>query len=78
MKRIIGIVCLLLAMVTVLTACNKFTCADCGQVVKGKEHVLDVAGEEFSLCNDCYNAYQERRAEVDRVVKDGIGDLTKI
>lgn len=78
MKRIIGIVCLLLAMVTMLAACNKFTCADCGQVVKGKEHVLDVAGEEFSLCNDCYNAYQERRAEVDRVVKDGIGDLTKI
>jgi len=78
MKRIIGIVCLLVLMVTMLTACNKFTCADCGQVVKGKEYVLDVAGEEFSLCNDCYNEYQERRAEVDRIVKDGIGDLTQI
>ncbi len=65
-------------MVTVLTACHKSTCADCGQVAKGKEYVLNVAGDEFSLCNDCYNAYQEKRAETNRLVKDGIGDMTQI
>lgn len=78
MKRIFGLVCLLVLMVTVLTACGKFTCADCGQEKHGKSHVLNVAGEEFTLCNDCYNAYQEKRAEANRVVKDGIGDMTKI
>ena len=78
MKRIIGIVCLLLVMVTMLAACSKYTCASCKETRRGDPCVLEVAGEKFTLCNACYQEYQKKQAEMNAPVKDGVGDLTKI
>lgn len=77
MKRIAAILCLLLAL-TMLCGCGPFTCAGCQREVHGKRHVLEVAGEEFPLCKDCYREYAEKKETLDDAVKGGYGDLTAV
>ena len=78
MKRVIGIVCLLAAMVMLCSGCGKFTCADCARERNGKQYVLEVAGEEFLLCKACYQEYLEKREEMNAHVNGSMGDLSGV
>ena len=68
----------LLLALTMLCGCGTFICADCGQELRGKRHVLEVAGEEYPLCKSCYQEYLEKKEELGATVKDGFGDLSAV
>lgn len=59
MKKIIGILVLAVAMVTMLTACGKFTCDLCGEEKSGEKHESELLGQEVVICDDCYTALDE-------------------
>ena len=59
MKKFIGILVLVVAMVTMLTACGKFTCDLCGKEKGGKKHESELLGQEVVICDDCYTAIDE-------------------
>ncbi len=56
-RRIIAILCLVVILVTLLTACGKTgKCEICGKNAKLKE--LTISGESGWVCEDCYNQYK--------------------
>lgn len=59
MKKLVAIVCLVLVMATMLTACGKFKCGLCGEEKSGKKHEEKVMGEKITYCDDCYKELKE-------------------
>ena len=59
MKKIISLLVLVFAMVTMLTACGKFTCALCNEEKSGEKHVSEIEGEKIEICDDCYELLNE-------------------
>ena len=52
MKKLIAVLCLLVVMASMLTAC-KFTCDLCGEEKTGKQTKGEVMGEEVVYCKEC-------------------------
>ncbi len=77
-KRVVGIVAVLAAIVTLCSGCSRFVCASCKQEKSGKQYVVEAADMEFSLCRECYREYGEKKAEMSAPVNNGMGDLTDL
>ncbi len=65
MKKFIAIVCVVIAMATLLTACGKFTCDLCQQEKSGKKTKITVDGETGVFCSDCKDAAEALAALAD-------------
>ena len=72
MKKIIAVICLVLAMATLLTACGKVKCDVCGKEVKNNQEermiyeILDTK-EKYYICRDCedtVNALEDEGVDV--------------
>ena len=59
MKKLVAIMCLVLVMATMLTACSKFTCDLCGEKKSGKKHEEKILGESVVYCDECYKELKE-------------------
>ena len=59
MKRFVGILLTVIAMLCVLTACGKetFSCALCMKKVTEKPHVEEILGKEVKICDSCYSYF---------------------
>ncbi len=58
MKKFIAVIAVVIAMVTMLTACGKFTCDLCQQEKSGKKTKITVDGETGVFCKDCKDTAQ--------------------
>lgn len=59
MKKLIGIVALVMVLVGTMTACGQFRCDLCAQEKSGRKHKYE-AGDEISvLCDECYEEIEK-------------------
>ena len=58
MKKCIAITALVIAMLTLLTACGKFTCDECEQESKGEKYTISWFGEEKTVCDECHQKFK--------------------
>ena len=70
MKKVIAVSCLVLAMVTMLTACGKFECEMCGKESKGKKYKQELLGQEYTCCESCNEKYEALQG-----IGDSLSDL---
>ena len=70
MKKCIAVLCLVVAMVTLLTACGKFECEVCGYESTGKKYKRDIAGQEYICCETC-----NRKLEAVQGIGDSLNDI---
>ncbi len=62
MKKKVSLICLLLTVLFLLTACGgTFTCDLCGTEKTGRKHVSDVYGMKMTICDDCYTGIANLR-----------------
>ena len=61
MKKVISIVACAVLLLSMLTACGEkeFECALCEEIVTGKPNVITQDGVSASLCDDCFEMYEE-------------------
>ena len=59
MRKIIGLLLLVLTFATMLTACGEFECELCEKEKSGKKHTVEFFGETAEICDDCYENIQE-------------------
>lgn len=60
MKKLIAIICLVLVMASLLTACGKkFTCDLCQEKKSGKKHTEELLGEKITYCDECYKELKQ-------------------
>lgn len=57
MKKLFAILCVMIAITTLLTACS-FTCSKCGKESDGEKHKHEVDGEKIVLCDNCEIEHQ--------------------
>lgn len=60
MKRLITVLCLVIAMTTLLTACGKFTCDECEKETKGEKYEVNPFGEEMTVCEECKEKFEQQ------------------
>lgn len=46
-------------LVTMLTACGKFTCDLCGKEKNAKQYKDDFMGEKITYCKECHKELKE-------------------
>ena len=54
MKKLIGIVALVMVLVGIMTACGQFQCDLCSLEKSGKSYQYETGGETAILCEECY------------------------
>ena len=54
MKKLICLALLVVVVLSLFTACGKFTCDLCGEEKSGKKHEEEFLGEKVTCCDDCY------------------------
>ena len=59
MKKLICLALLVVVVLSLFTACGKFTCDICQEEKSGEKHTKDVLGEEIVMCDDCYTAAED-------------------
>lgn len=59
MKKKISVLLVAITAMLSLTACGKFTCDMCGQEKVGKNHKIEILGEEIIICDDCKSAMED-------------------
>ena len=57
MKKLIAVLCMVLVMATMLTAC-KFTCDICEEEKSGKKQTGELNGKKVVYCEDCESEYK--------------------
>lgn len=67
MKKIICLISVLLLTIGILSACGEkeFDCALCGETFIGKENVVKQDGVVTSLCDDCFELYENLSSFLD-------------
>ena len=53
MKRLVAILCAVVAMTALLTACGKFKCDRCGVESDGAKYDVQINGEKAVVCESC-------------------------
>ena len=55
MKKVLCLIMTVIAMATMFTGCgSKFTCDLCDETKSGKKYEIELMGDEFVYCKDCY------------------------
>ena len=63
-KKMIAVICLVIAMTTLLTACGKFKCDLCDKEFDRKEKSFYKTDEgKWNLCQDCYEKVEQLEDE---------------
>lgn len=67
MKRVIGVVSVIMLTVVLSCGCGKktYTCGWCGSTVTQSPHHAKILGQEIELCDDCYKGIKEMQTQLD-------------
>ena len=61
MFSVIAMLLLVVIMLLALTGCGTktFVCGWCGREVTGKSHQVELMGDKYDICDECYKELKE-------------------